>query len=139
MRRNDNLDMDGGDSDGEDDEEVVYTAGESGGARNQVKIELEPNGGYNHHGSRSSRSRGAAYQPASSSRSSFFGNGGSKHTSNNNNSSNDYELKRMQFGHHDDDEYSQETGCVRVYKFFLLNLSFFIYVSFGFLKLNWFV
>ena len=132
MRRDDNLDIDGGDSDGDDDEEVVYTAGESTGARNnQVKIELEPNGGYNHHGSRTSRSRGAAYQPASSSsRSSFFANGGFKHTNNNNNNSNDYELKR--FGNDDDDEYSQETGCVRVYKFFLLNLSFFIYVSFGY-------
>lgn len=123
MRRDDNLDIDGGESDGEDDEEVVYTAGERTGARNnQVKIELEPNGGYNHHGSRTSRSRGGAYQPASSS---FFSNGGFKHT---NNKSNNYELKR--FANDDDDEYSQETGCVRVYKFFLLNLSFFIYVIF---------
>ena len=120
MRRDDTLDMDDpGDTDNDQDEEVVYTAGESTGARNQVKIELEPNG-YHHHSSRTSgtsRSRGGG----------GGGGDGGAFFSNSNHSKN-YELKRMQFVKSQDDQDSSETGCLRVYKFFLLNLSFFIYV-----------
>lgn len=96
----------------DDDEEVVYTAaGGSNGAAaaaaasNQVKIELEPN--------YINRPRHTFFM--ASSFDGHNGNGTNK------------QLRRMHFVKAE--ESSDETQCMRSYKFFLLNLSFFIYVS----------